>query len=318
MSVEGWSWRLVLGTGGGLGPADGPTNMAVDSALLAAVKRGAPPVLRLYRWSPATLSFGRNQPARGRYDEEGARELGIDFVRRPTGGQAVLHDEELTYAVVAPVAVVGRPRAAYGRINEALVRGLRHLGVSAVLAGAGVATDTGDRRGAGAPETDEAGPAAGSRVAGRDWDAACFRRPQRGEVMADGAKLVGSAQRMEDRTILQHGSILIGGTQGLAEALLLAPAGVASPGPAPVPTSSTGADRTGDPGPASRFDPGWTTLERALDRRPGLDELAGAIRSGFGDVLGVEPEAGRLTADETGLLEELVSHYRSEEWTWRR
>ncbi|MFW6206236.1 MAG: lipoate--protein ligase family protein, partial [Gemmatimonadota bacterium] len=139
-------WRLVRGTGlpvqdaprraavdlegsDSITPADGATNMAVDAALLESVQAGAPPVLRLYRWSPACLSFGRNQPARGRYDRDLAEDRGIDFVRRPTGGQAVLHDDELTYAVIAPVAVIGKPRTAYAAINRALVAALRELGV---------------------------------------------------------------------------------------------------------------------------------------------------------------------------------------------
>ena len=125
-------WHLVFGDGtaaeadgAGIRPLDGPGNMAVDQALLDAVKAGGAPVLRLYRWDPATLSFGRTQPARGLYDAEAARARAIAFVRRPTGGQAVLHDDELTYAVVAPVPAVGRPREAYRRINAALVEGLR-------------------------------------------------------------------------------------------------------------------------------------------------------------------------------------------------
>ena len=89
---ESVPWRLVLGDGVTEGPRDGATNMALDQALLDAVCGGAAPVLRLYRWSPATLSFGRNQPARGLYDPVEAARRGIDFVRRPTGGQAVLHD----------------------------------------------------------------------------------------------------------------------------------------------------------------------------------------------------------------------------------
>src|SRR5690606_17704432 len=118
----------------GLAPVHGATNMALDHALLESVKAGGPPVLRLYRWDPPTLSFGRNQPARGLYDHAAARARGIAFVRRPTGGQAVLHGDELTYAVVASIGALGKPREAYRRINGALVGGLRELGVGAGLA----------------------------------------------------------------------------------------------------------------------------------------------------------------------------------------
>jgi lipoyl(octanoyl) transferase len=275
------AWRLVLGDGAAsLEPCDGATNMAIDQALLAAVAAGAAPVLRLYRWSPATLSFGRNQPARGLYDTAAAAARGIDFVRRPTGGQAVLHDDELTYAVVAPVAVVGRPRAAYHWINEALVRGLRAAGVEASVAAA---------------------PAPAPAPA-RSWTEACFQRPERGELVVAGRKLVGSAQRTESHTILQHGSILVGGTQAAAEELLLG-------GPPPSPAPGMGA-RAGAPG--------WTTLEAELDRRPSMDSLVTAVVSGFSAALGTSLAPSTLSSEESGATEELRPRFASQEWTWRR
>ncbi len=124
--TDGAVWRLV-----DTPPAPGAWNMAADEALAASVAGGGPPVLRVYRWSPACLSLGRNQPARGRYDVRALAERGIDVVRRPTGGRAVLHHRELTYAVAAPEALLGGPRRAYAAINAALVAGLRTLGVDA-------------------------------------------------------------------------------------------------------------------------------------------------------------------------------------------
>lgn len=291
-------WRLIYGDGGGpdpsaaIRPLDGPTNMAIDVALLESVKAGGAPVLRLYRWSPACLSFGRNQPTRGRYDAEAAADRGIDLVRRPTGGQAVLHDDELTYAVIAPVSAIGRPRAAYRRINEALVDGLGRLGVRAALAGGG-------GLGAGGGSGGGSGP---------DWDAACFRRPERGEVVAGGAKLVGSAQRMESRTILQHGSILVGGSQAAAEELL-------------VTAVLQGADSMRS-GPAASLpssgDPGWTTLERELVARPEFDALAAAVAAGFRAVFGVALEPSSLSPAEAEAVTRLRMELGSDEWTWRR
>ncbi|MFO7893430.1 MAG: biotin/lipoate A/B protein ligase family protein [Longimicrobiales bacterium] len=300
------------GSGGGLDPVDGPTNMAIDAALLESVKGGARPTIRLYRWRPACLSFGRNQPARGRYAVQAAADRGIDFVRRPTGGQAVLHHHELTYAVIAPVAAIGKPRAAYGVINRALVDGLGRLGVRAALAeGGGLrgGDRTGGRVGAAGVAAEDASPTAGRPPAARpsagqassgpDWDAACFRRPARGEVVVGGAKLVGSAQRMEARTILQHGSILVGGSQTPAEDLLV-------PSPTTTPTTK------------SRRDTGWTTLERELGARPGLDELAAAVCAGFEAVLGVALSPSGLSVAERESLAGLRAHYDSDEWTWRR
>ncbi len=297
-------WRLVFGDGGaqpgpsaGITPLDGATNMAVDVALLESVKAGGAPVLRLYRWSPACLSFGRNQPTRGRYDPAAAAARGIDLVRRPTGGQAVLHDDELTYGVIAPVAAIGKPRAAYAAINRALVDGLGRLGIRAALAAGG----PGGGGGAGGgvdPSGSRAQP---------DWDAACFRRPERGEVVVGGAKLVGSAQRMESRTILQHGSILVGGSQAPAEELLVASA-TPNTRPNTGPTTRT----------TSRSGTGWTTLERELEDRPDLGALATAVEAGFAAVFGVALEASELTAEERSAVESLRDRFGSDEWTWRR
>ena len=166
--------------------------MAVDHALATCL---APDegVLRLYRWSRPTVSFGRNEPAAGLYDLEAASRGGIDFVRRPTGGRAVLHDWELTYAVVLPATGRISLRAIYSMVNEGLVRALGALGVEASMAGAGEP-----------PLPPDAGP--------------CFQRPAPGEVTVNGRKLVGSAQARVAGAILQHGSLLLGpGHERLAE-----------------------------------------------------------------------------------------------------
>ncbi len=146
-------------------------------------------VLRLYGWSAPTISFGRNEPARGRYDLDLAAAMGVAFVRRPTGGRAVLHDEEITYAVVAPLGAFGGLRRAYHAINEALAAALSALGAPVSLAGSG---------GPGALRPD-AGP--------------CFQAPVAGEVTLGGRKLVGSAQVRAGRALLQHGSIILRGDQ---------------------------------------------------------------------------------------------------------
>src|SRR5687767_12168212 len=80
-------------------PADGATNMATDDALRLRARRTGETVYRLYAWSRPTVSLGRNQSARGRYNLALARARGIDFVRRPTGGRAILHHREITYSV---------------------------------------------------------------------------------------------------------------------------------------------------------------------------------------------------------------------------
>src|SRR5579859_8229925 len=85
----------------------GPENMAVDQALLEEAGHTGCAYLRLYRWTPSCLSFGRNEPALTRYDRDAIERRGIPVVRRPTGGRAVWHQHEVTYAVAAPSAPFG-------------------------------------------------------------------------------------------------------------------------------------------------------------------------------------------------------------------
>lgn len=126
------TWHLFVEPRG----RSGSENMAVDQALLdrvAALQDGTA-CLRLYRWNPPCLSFGRHEPALARYDRAAIERLGLDVVRRPTGGRAVWHQHEVTYAVVAPIAVFGSLRSSYLAIHRRLARALRSLGVRAALA----------------------------------------------------------------------------------------------------------------------------------------------------------------------------------------
>src|SRR5579864_5452205 len=119
-------WRLRLDP-----PAPGAHNMAVDEELLAGVAAGtAPPTLRFYRWMPACLSLGYFQPEE-LVDVEACRRFGVDVVRRPTGGRAILHDRELTYSMSLPLSVLGEEHGvieSYRRLSLALIEGLRAAG----------------------------------------------------------------------------------------------------------------------------------------------------------------------------------------------
>jgi len=167
----------------------GAGNMALDEALARSLHGHDQGVVRLYGWERPTLSLGRNEPA-GAYPIESLKASGHDVVRRPTGGRAVLHHLELTYAVVAPLRTWGGVREAYTSINRALAAALRGLGA---------AVDVVEATGARA-----LGPEAGP----------CFQVPAAGEVVARGRKLVGSAQARVGDALLQHGSILLAGDQG--------------------------------------------------------------------------------------------------------
>ncbi|MGH7613960.1 MAG: lipoate--protein ligase family protein, partial [Gemmatimonadales bacterium] len=159
--------------------------------------------LRLYRFTPPCLSLGRNEPALRRYDRAAIERLGLDVVRRPTGGRAVWHEHELTYAVAAPVAAFGTLRASYRAIHERLAAALRRLGAATGLAA--------DR---GAPALDDA-------------SGACFAAPVGGEVVVAGRKLVGSAQVRHGSAFLQHGSMLLDGSQERLQAISHRPSSAA-------------------------------------------------------------------------------------------
>lgn len=179
-------------------PRAGWLNMAIDATLLELAQAGER-WLRLYAWEP-TLSFGRHEPADRRYDAGRVAALGLATVRRPTGGRAVWHAGELTYAVAAPAEELGGLRAAYRAIHLVLRDALRSLGVLAELA---------------------------PRVRGVGVDAgACFASPAGGEVVVAGGKMVGSAQLRRGGALLQHGSMLLDDDQAVVARV--------SRGPAPV------------------------------------------------------------------------------------
>ena len=164
-------------------PRPGWANMAIDQTLLERAEQLGESWLRLYQWMPHCLSFGRHEPAARRYDRERIAELGLDTVRRPTGGRAVWHAQELTYALAAPSLRFGSLKAAYLEIHGMLADALRWLGAPASLAPA-IRT----------PPLDAG---------------ACFAQPAGGEIMVGGRKVVGSAQLRQGGAFLQHGSVLL-------------------------------------------------------------------------------------------------------------
>ena len=182
----GTRWDLILDDA-----LDGASNMAVDGELLKEVEEADDPktIVRFYSWIRPTVSLGRNQQIEKAIDLEYCRVNGIDVVHRPTGGRAVLHDDELTYAVVSnDTAYFGDTiYANYKRVSEALCLGYQRIGVPAILA-----PDT--RK----PDATPSG-----------LDAPCFVSTSRYELMAGGRKIVGSAQRRLRRAFLQHGSMPI-------------------------------------------------------------------------------------------------------------
>jgi lipoyl(octanoyl) transferase len=220
------------------------------------------------------------------YDAERARAAGIDVTRRPTGGLAVLHDRELTYSVSAPLHRFGGPRAAYTAINRALVEGLRALGVPAALA-------TG-------------GPPRGPAMATAE---PCFQVAAPGEVVTGGRKLIGSAQRAEGGALLQHGSILLDGTQATVVSLLTVSDGA---------LLLEAADRPGRRSFSIPAMNGFTTVREVLGSVPSWEDLVQAFVAGFEAVCGTRLAPDQLSRDEISRASAWEDHYRGATWTWRR
>lgn len=167
--------------------ADGPSNMALDEALLDSVAAGpSAAAVRTYGWSTPTLSLGYFQ--RAAEAESDPRWRAVAMVRRPTGGGALWHDREVTYAIVVPADhPAARPASAlYRAIHEAIAARLRDLGVPA------------SRRG------EPAGP-----VGSGPRPFLCFLDRDPGDVVVGGVKVVGGAQRRRSGAVLQHGSLLL-------------------------------------------------------------------------------------------------------------
>ncbi len=162
--------------------------MAVDEAILEEVAVGGnPPTLRLYAWEPPALSLGYAQRA-AEADADALARLGWGLVRRPTGGRAILHTDELTYSVSAPEnhpLVAGGVLESYRRLSRGMLAGLRLLGLDAQVHSA--------------------------RARGGAHGAVCFETPSDYEITAGGKKLIGSAQARRLGGVLQHGTLPLSG-----------------------------------------------------------------------------------------------------------
>lgn len=179
-------WRLICSS-----PAPGAWNMAVDEAILKSVGQSqVAPTLRLYAWNPPCLSLGFAQPVQD-VDLPALAGRGWHLVRRPTGGRAILHADELTYSVIAPLnepRVYGSVLESYSRLAQALLKALEHIGLPARA----------DKEYAHSAEVQPAGPV-------------CFEVPSKYEITANGKKIIGSAQARRKDGVLQHGSLPLSG-----------------------------------------------------------------------------------------------------------
>lgn len=175
------------------GPCRPSYNMALDEALLDFHSKGEiPPVIRFYEWNPPTLSIGYFQKAEKEINLEEVRRQNLGFVRRPTGGRAVLHDKELTYSIIVTEQYPNMPETvteAYRVLSEGLLLGFQNLGLNAYFS---------------VPDTEEK-----KDLLKKPKSAVCFDAPSWYELVVEGKKIAGSAQTRQKGVILQHGSILL-------------------------------------------------------------------------------------------------------------
>jgi lipoate-protein ligase A len=264
------SWRLLTTP-----PAHGAWNMAVDEAILEGVGSGdSPPTLRLYAWEPACLSLGYAQPLTD-VDLPRLHEHGWDLVRRPTGGRAILHTDELTYSVIAPLAeqrVAGTILESYSRLAAALVEAFSLLNLPVEIHEQKVGNS-------------------------KTPNPVCFEVPSSSEITVRGKKLVGSAQARRKEGILQHGSLPLTGDLTRILQVLVFP------------------DEEARSRAASRLLERASTVETALGRVVSWNEAAQAFTAAFRSTLTLTLLLGELSPLEKARSEQLVAEkYTFADW----
>ena len=279
------SWRLVQTS-----PARGAWNMAVDEAILEAAGRElVPPTLRLYAWSPPCLSLGFAQPATD-IDLPALKHRSWDLVRRPTGGRAILHTDEITYSICGPHTeprLAGSVLESYQRLSEALVEALQMLAIPAQV-------HPEHARHTSQPNNSSAqGPV-------------CFEVPSSYEITAGGKKVIGSAQARKAEGVLQHGSLpLYGDLTRILQVLVL-------------PEGNEQAIEQARHRAAQRLQERAITIEEYLGYPVDWETAAQAFITAFTNVLNLELQPAMLTSVEIQRAEELVStKYAHPDWTFK-
>lgn len=268
-------WRVIVSP-----PAPGARNMALDEAILISVgKNEVLPTLRLYAWEPACLSLGYAQPvADVDRDKLDARDW--DLVRRPTGGRAILHTDELTYSVCAPVnepRVAGGVLESYSRLAEALLQALLLLGLPA--------------------ESKESySPITTSRIP----NPVCFEVPSNYEITANGKKIIGSAQARRKEGVLQHGSLpLFGDLTRITQVLRFS-------------------DESSRQAAAQHLLERATTVSDLQHKPVSWEQAASAFIQAFAESLNLSLDMGTQTINEQHNADRLVKErYSQSSWTNR-
>jgi len=236
----------------------------------------AEPLIRFYTWRPAAISLGYMQKPQQALNMQALHDQGVAWIRRPTGGRAVYHVDELTYSIVLPLSwqwVGLSVMQTYRTIAEALLEGFRYLGINAGTHG--VAPDT--------------------QASRRELNDPCFLTPGLQEIMVDGRKLVGSAQKRTDTAILQHGSIPLKATFSNLPFL-----------------QNVDAEQAAAQANALRSKCCWI---QDVDPKVGVEQLAKGLLEGFKRSLPVPVVLQQRTATSIGQIEQCMRSERFIEFT---
>jgi lipoyl(octanoyl) transferase len=267
-------WRLIYSA-----PESGPSNMAIDEAILEGViNKTIAPTLRFYSWCPYSLSIGHAQPI-SEVNLEFLKESGWDIVRRPTGGRAILHADELTYSVCAPLngtQVSGGVIESYRQISDCLLKALELCGVNA-----------------------DAKPKA-EKDRSLSKDPVCFQIPSDYEITFGGKKIIGSAQARKANGLLQHGAIpLFGDISRIISTLNF--------------NSEQHRSKA-----KSRLIARATTLRAAKNELVSWEFLAQSIATAFKEILHIDFIQSSLSEEEVSRVETLLKEkYSNDSWTLR-
>lgn len=280
-------WRLIKDS-----YHNGFTNMAIDEAIMIAHREGlVPPTIRFYQWSPPAVSLGYFQDLVKEIDVDVCKNLGIDIVRRPTGGKAVLHDKELTYSFIIKEnhpLVNNSILETYKKISGGIIRGLSCLGIKAELVPLREKLKS-------SPSDNEAK----SKIPHSDIKSICFSVPSQYEVQVEGKKILGSAQVRKKEIVLQHGSLLIELEKDKLFSVFNFP-------------SSQIRKRL-----KMRFNA--TSLEEILKKKINFSELSEILPRGFEEEFGARLVEGKLTEQEEKISKDLLENkYSTFEWNYER
>lgn len=267
------------------GPCSPSFNMAMDEALLNwHSEKLIPPVIRFYEWEPATLSIGYFQQVHKDINLEEVRRQEIGFVRRPTGGRAVLHEHELTYSIIVEEDYPDMPQTvteAYRVLSEGLLLGFRNLGLDAYFS---------------VPDTEEK-----QADLKKPKSAVCFDAPSWYELVVEGRKVAGSAQTRQKGVILQHGAILL----DLEEEKLLSLFKFAN-------EEAMERMRVKLPEKA-------VAMNRLVDKPFTVEQCVEAFKSGFQHALEVDLVPYELTEEQLAYIEQLEKEkYANDEWNFKK